>query len=266
MAIQCQCGHREESHLPQHRGGCNLCRCPQFTPIPTTKESPSDPAGQAAVEIKPYDTGLLNDFGGGNVGWWFGYIRDLLTDAHAHYRAIHAEALDRLTAELAQAREALESHCKDWADDDEAIKKLAAPFGIDIDGNGYFVNVVEVVEQMAKKLAESELARERMRFALDRIAHHVPIMASTGDYRSGQVAILEGITAIAKDALTTGDQPSGTLEKVRSAISSARFNLVGDNNSLPIEVVSLLHNQRNAVIHIDEALALIGEPKERNEP
>ena len=33
-----------------------------------------------------YDAGLLNDYGGGNVGWWQDYIRAELERAHDHYQ------------------------------------------------------------------------------------------------------------------------------------------------------------------------------------
>lgn len=36
-------------------------------------------------ELDPYDAGYLNDFGGGNVGWWHDYIRAELARAHDHY-------------------------------------------------------------------------------------------------------------------------------------------------------------------------------------
>lgn len=35
--------------------------------------------------VAPYDAGLLNDHGGGDVGWWHDYIRALLAGAHDHY-------------------------------------------------------------------------------------------------------------------------------------------------------------------------------------
>jgi len=46
------------------------------------------PAQQDAVdaELEPYDAGLLNDFGGGNVEWWQDYIRAELGRAHDFYQ------------------------------------------------------------------------------------------------------------------------------------------------------------------------------------
>jgi len=46
------------------------------------------------VELLPYDAGLLNDFGGGNVDWWWGYIRHELAAAHEFYQ----EQIDSITA------------------------------------------------------------------------------------------------------------------------------------------------------------------------
>ena len=37
-------------------------------------------------ELDRYDSGLLNDFGGGNVSWWQDYIRAELERAHGHYQ------------------------------------------------------------------------------------------------------------------------------------------------------------------------------------
>lgn len=39
-----------------------------------------------AEQLDSYDAGLLNDFGGGNVGWWQDYIRAELERAHEHYK------------------------------------------------------------------------------------------------------------------------------------------------------------------------------------
>ena len=41
----------------------------------------------ATGELEPYDAGLLNDFGGGNVEWWQDYIRAELGRAHDFYQS-----------------------------------------------------------------------------------------------------------------------------------------------------------------------------------
>lgn len=38
------------------------------------------------TDIPDYDAGLLNDFGGGNVDWWWDYIRAEIDRANAHWR------------------------------------------------------------------------------------------------------------------------------------------------------------------------------------
>ena len=35
-----------------------------------------------------YDSGLLNSFGGGNVDWWFDYIRHEINRCNAYWREI----------------------------------------------------------------------------------------------------------------------------------------------------------------------------------
>ena len=39
------------------------------------------------VELDAYDAGHLNDYGGGNVGWWHDYIRSELDRAHDFYQS-----------------------------------------------------------------------------------------------------------------------------------------------------------------------------------
>lgn len=44
-------------------------------------------SAQVQGELEPYDAGLLNDFGGGNVEWWQDYIRAELGNAHDFYQS-----------------------------------------------------------------------------------------------------------------------------------------------------------------------------------
>ena len=53
-------------------------------------------------ELDCYDAGLINDFGGGNVGWWQDYIRAELERAHDHYADQH----DALIARIRELEEA----------------------------------------------------------------------------------------------------------------------------------------------------------------
>ncbi|MDO2946978.1 hypothetical protein M8828_01145 [Aeromonas simiae] len=43
------------------------------------------------VELDAYDAGHLNDYGGGNVGWWHDYIRSELNRAHDFYQSQFGE-------------------------------------------------------------------------------------------------------------------------------------------------------------------------------
>lgn len=38
------------------------------------------------LQLKTFDAGILNDYGGGNVAWWLDYIRSLLGEAHDFYQ------------------------------------------------------------------------------------------------------------------------------------------------------------------------------------
>jgi hypothetical protein len=46
----------------------------------TSTNKPSD-------EIADYDCGMLNDHGGGNVGWWFDYIRYEIGRCNDYWRS-----------------------------------------------------------------------------------------------------------------------------------------------------------------------------------
>ena len=48
---------------------------------PTAAEGPSN------LILDRYDAGLLSDFGGGNVEWWWDYLRAELDRAHDHYQS-----------------------------------------------------------------------------------------------------------------------------------------------------------------------------------
>lgn len=70
--------------------------------------------------MQRYDAGLLNDYGGGNVGWWHDYIRHEIERCNDFHEQSYTEAqaeIDRLTAENGRLREALNS----IANDDMAV-------------------------------------------------------------------------------------------------------------------------------------------------
>jgi len=54
-----------------------------------------------------------------------------------------------------------------------------------------------------KPRAELERENARLREALEKIERHGPIMGSTGDYRQGQLDILEAVSTIAGLALVS---------------------------------------------------------------
>lgn len=56
---------------------CAGCRC----------KYAEQPAQQEPVTLEEYDAGLLSNFGGGNVYWWWDYIRAELGRAYEHYQS-----------------------------------------------------------------------------------------------------------------------------------------------------------------------------------
>jgi len=56
-----------------------------------------EPAGEE-VELDAYSYGLLNDWGGGNVEWWWDYIRHEIGAAHDHYQDQHQRIVEGLNA------------------------------------------------------------------------------------------------------------------------------------------------------------------------
>lgn len=64
-----------------------------------------------AAGTPDYDMGLLNDFGGGDVDWWFDYLRAEIARANDYWRDIHlaAEAREaKLRARIAELEAALQ--------------------------------------------------------------------------------------------------------------------------------------------------------------
>jgi hypothetical protein len=72
----------------------------------------TDKTDEIREKLERYDAGLLNDFGGGNVGWWQDYIRAELERAHDHYQeqlAARDPEVSRLKAENEAMREIVEA-------------------------------------------------------------------------------------------------------------------------------------------------------------
>ncbi len=76
------------------------------------QQSPADHIADAGeMVLDEYDAGLLNDFGGGNVGWWQDYIRAELGRAHEFYQSQvdHAGDANTIAPErIADARGTIE--------------------------------------------------------------------------------------------------------------------------------------------------------------
>lgn len=60
-----------------------------------------------------YDAGLLNDYGGGDVGWWQDYLRAELGRAEDFYRGQHARIVTEKDARIAELEKALETARRD---------------------------------------------------------------------------------------------------------------------------------------------------------
>ncbi len=60
--------------------------------------------------MNEYDAGVLNDWGGGNVGWWHDYLRCELANANQHW----IEQTEQLRAELTEARKPDCFRCAYW--------------------------------------------------------------------------------------------------------------------------------------------------------
>ncbi len=54
-----------------------------------------------------YDAGFLNDYGGGDVGWWQDYLRAELGRAEEFYRNQHDRLMAEKDAEIARLKLAL---------------------------------------------------------------------------------------------------------------------------------------------------------------
>jgi len=65
------------------------------TPI-TTMNTPTNSEALPLTNCSPsdYDAGLLNDFGGGDVGWWQDYLRAEIGRANDYWREIYDQRCD----------------------------------------------------------------------------------------------------------------------------------------------------------------------------
>lgn len=79
------------------------------------------------------------------------------------------ELLDARDAEIARLNGLLKLSCRDWAEDDTAIKKIASKFGIrEDDIPDEFKSAVTVVEELATKLEQATVQLAAAKEALQR--------------------------------------------------------------------------------------------------
>ncbi len=58
-----------------------------------------------STELARYDAGLLNDYGGGDISWWQGYIKELLGKAHKHCTEGYRDIRDATVIPLSELEE-----------------------------------------------------------------------------------------------------------------------------------------------------------------
>lgn len=73
--------------------------------------------------LQPYDAGLLNDYGGGKVEWWWNYIRDLLSAAYD----FHSQQYDELVRTKDEQIERRMESAAECGRLREKIAQLSAP-------------------------------------------------------------------------------------------------------------------------------------------
>jgi hypothetical protein len=101
------------------------------TDTPLKADCPS-----ALCSPSDYDAGLLNDFGGGDVGWWQDYIRAEIGRANEYWREIYNTEADEVELKSTALRELSKRNYQDagtqaiaWnklRDERDDARKLAA--------------------------------------------------------------------------------------------------------------------------------------------
>jgi hypothetical protein len=76
--------HSDGIHRRENSTEGNNFMIPENTDTPQKADCPS-----AACSPSDYDAGLMNDFGGGDVGWWQDYLRAEIGRANDYWREIH---------------------------------------------------------------------------------------------------------------------------------------------------------------------------------
>ena len=83
--------------------------------LPLTNCSPSD-----------YDAGLLNDFGGGDVGWWQDYLRAEIGRANDYWRDLYERERDEARSLHAYASEQRKAADHERMNAEETVVRLRA--------------------------------------------------------------------------------------------------------------------------------------------
>lgn len=92
----CLCGHPYHRHFDSYDAmrnvGCKYCACTTFSEDPESnncvKKKPKVLVDGAILEETDYNPGLLNDYGKGNIEWWFEYIRSVTDDCNRYWREL----------------------------------------------------------------------------------------------------------------------------------------------------------------------------------
>jgi len=67
---------------------------------------------------------------------------------------------------------------------------------------------VKLAHTLERELASAREQRDTLAGALERVCRHGPIMGSTGDYRQGQLDVLESVARILNEALAAAKESS----------------------------------------------------------
>ena len=119
---------------------------------------------QVQGELEPYDAGLLNDFGGGNVEWWQDYIRAELGRAHDFYQSQLAPT------QPAQATQA-------ELTDEQILSLDCVSIDSDEHGTSFWVDRSTVIKFARAILA---LRPERVPMTEDQVWHNDALMSANG--------------------------------------------------------------------------------------
>lgn len=147
----------------------------------------------------------------GEVGSWHGAqpVRDAM-DKQAQEIAFHVSRVEALRRFLSEKI----TECQKQAKEIAQLQINHTDINVEFDRlNGVITRQMEDIERLTElatgyhDTAENrtndieQQAREiaRLRGTLERISRHVPIMGSTGDYRQGQLDVLESVKRIAEE-------------------------------------------------------------------